>query len=313
MQIGFIGLGRMGGNMVRRILRDSDHQVVAYDPDRAAVRAAVQAGARGARSIPELVKALKPPRFVWLMVPAGQPTEEAIEKVAKHLSRGDTIVDGGNTNYRDDRRRAAQLRKAGINYVDVGVSGGVWGLEVGYCMMVGGPKAQVNKLAPILDVLAPPVAGPSAEVVGKRGWAHLGPTGAGHYVKMVHNGIEYGLMQAYAEGFDLLDKCEYELNKRLIANLWNQGSVIRSWLLELAARAFAELGEELEGIEGYTADSGEGRWTLAEGIERDVPMPVLASSLFARFYSRGNGEFTHRVLAALRHQFGGHPVKEAGR
>jgi len=313
MQIGFIGLGRMGGNMVRRILRDSDHEVAAYDPNRKAVKEAEAAGARGARSLKELVSLLDPPRFLWVMVPAGKPTDEVIERLVPLIAKGDTVIDGGNTNYLDDKRRAGELRKHGINYVDVGVSGGVWGLEVGYCMMVGGPKAQVRKLAPILDVLAPPVEGESARLLGKRGWAHLGPTGAGHYVKMVHNGIEYGLMQAYAEGFDLLDKCEFTLDKEVIANLWNQGSVIRSWLLELAARAFAELGPELAEIEGYTADSGEGRWTLSEGIAHDVPMPVLAASLFARFYSRGSGDFTHRMLAALRHQFGGHPVKEAQR
>jgi len=313
MEIGFVGLGRMGGNMVRRICRDSDHRVVAFDPDRDAVKAAAAAGAKGARSLRQLVEKLKPPRFVWVMVPAGEPTEEVIERLAKLLAKGDTVIDGGNTHFVEDKRRAQRLAKAGINYVDVGVSGGVWGLEVGYCMMVGGDKRTVRRLAPILDVLAPPVAGESAEILGGRGWAHLGPTGAGHYVKMVHNGIEYGLMQAYAEGFDLLDKCEYDLEKEKIAHLWNQGSVIRSWLLELAARAFAELGDDLSAIEGYTADSGEGRWTLAEGVERDVPMPVLATSLFARFYSRGNGDFTHRVLAALRHQFGGHPVKEKDR
>jgi len=311
VQIGFVGLGRMGGNMVRRICRDSNHEVVAYDPDRAAVKATVGSGAKGARSLRELVKLLEPPRLVWVMVPAGKPTNEVIGQLAKLLAKGDTVIDGGNTHFVEDKVRAQELRKLGLHYVDVGVSGGVWGLEVGYCMMVGGPQAQVRKLAPILDVLAPPTSEQSRAVVGERGWAHFGPTGAGHYVKMVHNGIEYGMMQAYAEGFDLLDKCEYELDQAKVAHLWNQGSVIRSWLLELAARAFEELGDQLKGIEGWTADSGEGRWTLADGIDHDVPMPALASALFARFYSRGNGDFSHRVLAALRHQFGGHPVKEA--
>jgi 6-phosphogluconate dehydrogenase len=199
----------------------------------------------------------------------------------------------------------------GITYVDVGTSGGVWGLEVGYCMMVGGPDAAVQRLSPILDVLAPETSDASRHVLGERGWAHFGPSGAGHYVKMVHNGIEYGLMQAYAEGFDLFDKSEFELDNAQIAHLWNQGSVVRSWLCELAARAFEQEGNDLSGISGYTEDSGEGRWTIEDAIDKDVPTPVITASLYARFYSRGNGDFTHRVLAALRAQFGGHATTKS--
>ena len=312
MQIGFVGLGRMGGNMVRRIRRDSEHEVVAFDFDRKALTAAARTGAIAARSLADLVKRLSPPRTIWLMVPAGAPTEETVDKLAGLLERGDSIVDGGNGHFVDDKRRAAKLRKQGLHYIDVGVSGGVWGLQEGYCMMVGGPVTQVRRLAPILDVLAPPTAPASREAIGERGWAHFGPSGAGHYVKMVHNGIEYGLMQAYAEGFDVMDKSEYDIDVGKAAHVWNQASVIRSWLLELAARAFTELGNELESIEGYTADSGEGRWTIADATDHDVPTPVMTAALYARMYSRGNGDFTHRVLAALRHQFGGHAVKQAG-
>ena len=310
-QIGFIGLGRMGGNMVHRIRRDSEHEVVAFDFDKEAVKHAVANRATGAKSLADLVKKLKPPRLVWIMVPAGEPTEQTVQKLAKLLDRGDAIVDGGNSKWTDDKRRAAELSKLGIQYVDVGVSGGVWGLDVGYCMMVGGPPGAVKRLSPILDVLAPPTSADSLQAIGQHGWLRFGPTGAGHYVKMVHNGIEYGLMQAYAEGFDLFDKCEYELDNAKIAHLWNQGSVVRSWLCELAARAFEADGNDLATIEGYTADSGEGRWTIEDATARDVPTPVITASLYSRFYSRGNGDFAHRVLAALRNQFGGHPVKPA--
>ncbi|MGN6371589.1 MAG: phosphogluconate dehydrogenase (NAD(+)-dependent, decarboxylating) [Solirubrobacteraceae bacterium] len=310
-QIGFIGLGRMGGNMVHRIRRDSEHEVVAFDFDKEAVKHAVANGATGAKSLADLVKKLKPPRLVWIMVPAGAPTEQTVQKLAKLLERGDAIVDGGNSKWTDDKRRAAELSKLGIQYVDVGVSGGVWGLEVGYCMMVGGPSGAIKRLSPILDVLAPPTNADSVQAIGQRGWMRFGPTGAGHYVKMVHNGIEYGLMQAYAEGFDLFDKCEYELDNAKIAHLWNQGSVVRSWLCELAARAFEADGNDLQTIEGYTEDSGEGRWTIEDATARDVPTPVITASLYSRLYSRGNGDFGHRVLAALRNQFGGHPVKPA--
>jgi 6-phosphogluconate dehydrogenase len=310
-QIGFVGLGKMGGNMVHRIRRDSEHQVVAFDFDEAAVKRAVKNGASGADSLKDLVKQLQAPRIVWIMVPAGDPTQRTVDKLAKLLERGDAIVDGGNSRWTDDKRRAKALRRSGIEYVDVGVSGGVWGLQVGYCMMVGGPAKAVKRLAPILDVLAPKTAASSRAAIGPRGWLHFGPAGAGHYVKMVHNGIEYGLMQAYAEGFNVLDACEYQLDHAKIAHLWGQGSVVRSWLCELAALAFEADGNELEAIEGYTEDSGEGRWTIADATAHDVPTPVITASLYARLRSRGNGEFAERVLAALRNQFGGHAVKPA--
>ncbi|MGA2319314.1 MAG: phosphogluconate dehydrogenase (NAD(+)-dependent, decarboxylating) [Solirubrobacteraceae bacterium] len=310
-QIGFVGLGKMGGNMVHRIRRDSEHEVVAFDFQEDAVKLAVKNGAAGAGSLKDLVRQLKAPRIVWIMVPAGAPTQQTVDKLAKLLEPGDMIVDGGNSKWTDDKRRSAALKGSGIDYVDVGVSGGVWGLQVGYCMMVGGPTKAVRRLAPILDVLAPETNEQSVAAIGPRGWLRFGPSGAGHYVKMVHNGVEYGLMQAYAEGFDLFDKCEYELENAKIAHLWGQGSVVRSWLCELAARAFEADGNELSQIEGYTEDSGEGRWTIADATARDVPTPVITASLYARLYSRGNGDFTHRVLAALRNQFGGHAVKSA--
>jgi 6-phosphogluconate dehydrogenase len=310
-QIGFVGLGKMGGNMVHRIRRDSDHDVVAFDFDKKAVKRAVKNGAVGAGSLKELVKRLDPPRMVWIMVPAGGPTQQTVDKLAKLLESGDLIVDGGNSKWTDDKRRAKALKNKGIDYVDVGVSGGVWGLGVGYCMMVGGPPKAVGRLAPILDVLAPETSAQSRAAIGPRGWLRFGPSGAGHYVKMVHNGVEYGLMQAYAEGFDLFDKCEYELDNAKIAHLWGQGSVVRSWLCELAARAFEADGNELETIEGYTEDSGEGRWTIADATAHDVPTPVITASLYARLRSRGNGDFADRVLAGLRNQFGGHSVKSA--
>jgi 6-phosphogluconate dehydrogenase len=310
-QIGFVGLGKMGGNMVHRIRRDSEHEVIAFDFDKRAVKRAVKDGASGARSLKDLVKQLRPPRAVWIMVPAGEPTESTVRELAALLDRGDTIVDGGNSRWTDDKRRSKALRKQGISYVDVGVSGGVWGLEVGYCMMVGGPRKAVKQLAPILDVLAPETNEQSREAIGPRGWLRFGDAGAGHYVKMVHNGIEYGLMQAYAEGFELFDACEYELDNARIAHLWGQGSVVRSWLCELAARAFEAEGNELEAIEGYTEDSGEGRWTIDDATAHDVPTPVITASLYARLRSRGNGDFADRVLAALRNQFGGHAVKSA--
>jgi 6-phosphogluconate dehydrogenase len=311
-QIGFVGLGRMGGNMVTRIRRDSDHGVVAYDRDAAAVaRIADATGAVAADSLADLVGKLDAPRMVWIMVPAGGPTQGTVDELSELLHAGDMIVDGGNSKWTDDKARAATLEPHGIDYVDVGTSGGVWGLDVGYCMMVGGPDPAVARLAPILDVLAPETNELSAKAIGPRGWGHFGPSGAGHYVKMVHNGIEYGLMQAYAEGFDLFDKSEYELDNAKIAHLWNQGSVVRSWLCELAARAFEMEGNEIAALSPYTADSGEGRWTIEDAMAKDVPTPVITASLYARFYSRGNGDFTHRMLAALRAQFGGHPTKKA--
>jgi 6-phosphogluconate dehydrogenase len=311
MQIGFVGLGKMGGNMVARIRRDSDHDVVAFDFDAQAVARAIKTGARGAGSLRELVKALDAPRTVWIMVPAGEPTQQTVEALAKLLDPDDTIVDGGNSKWTDDKARAAVLRKQKLHYVDVGTSGGVWGLEVGYCMMVGGPTKAVRRLAPILDVLAPPTAPDAVAAIGPRGWEHFGPSGAGHYVKMVHNAIEYGLMQAYAEGFELFEESEFELDNAKIAHLWNQGSVIRSWLCELAARAFEADGNELAGLEGWVEDSGEGRWTLQDAIDHGVPTPALSAALNSRFYSRAQGDYSARVLAALRNQFGGHAVKKA--
>ncbi len=305
MQIGFVGLGKMGGNMVHRIHRDSDHECVVFDFNPEAVTEAEGHGATAATSLEDMVSKLEAPRAVWIMVPAGIPTEQTVQELGTLLERGDLIVDGGNSNFHDDVRRAGELTAKGINYVDVGTSGGVWGLEVGYCMMVGGDEEAVQRLAPILDVLAPP----ATEEHGP-GWGHMGPTGAGHYVKMVHNGVEYGLMQAYAEGFDLFDKADFELDKAKIAHLWMQGSVVRSWLCELAALAFEQNGNDLGDLDGYTADSGEGRWTIEDAMAKDVPTPVITASLMARFYSRGNGEFTHKVLAALRQQFGGHAVQK---
>jgi 6-phosphogluconate dehydrogenase len=299
MQIGFIGLGKMGGNMVHRIRRDSDHDVVAFDFSADAVSEAEDQGAIGATSPEDLVAKLDAPRLVWIMVPAGDPTEKTIDALAGLLDEGDTIVDGGNTNWHDDVRRATALSERGLRYVDVGVSGGVWGLEVGYCMMVGGHPESVTQLAPILDVLAPP-----------DGWRHFGDAGAGHFVKMVHNGVEYGLMQAYAEGFELMHKSRFDVDLHEVAGLWNRGSVVRSWLCELAELAFAAEGNDLTAIKGFVNDSGEGRWTITDAIDHDVPTPVITSALYARFYSRGNGDYTHRVLAALRNQFGGHAVEK---
>jgi 6-phosphogluconate dehydrogenase len=298
MQIGFVGLGKMGGNMVHRIRRDSDHEVVAFDFSAEAVQAAEGHGAQGAGSLEELVSKLEAPRAVWVMVPAGDPTEQTVAKLAELLDEGDLIVDGGNTNWHDDVRRGEELATKGLHYVDVGTSGGVWGLEVGYCMMVGGAKEAVDRLAPILDVLAPP-----------DGWRHFGDPGAGHFVKMVHNGVEYGLMQAYAEGFELMHKAQFGIDVKEVAGLWNRGSVVRSWLCELAERAFEAEGNDLERLRGHVADSGEGRWTIIDAIDHDVPTPVITAALYARFYSRGEGDYTHRMLAALRNQFGGHAVE----
>jgi 6-phosphogluconate dehydrogenase len=275
---------------------------VAFDFNADAVGQAESHGATGAGSLEELVQQLDAPRMVWIMVPAGDPTQQTVDTLGDLLAEGDTIVDGGNSNWHDDVRRASALDAKGIHYIDVGVSGGVWGLEVGYCMMVGGHEESVERLAPILDVLAPP-----------DGWHHFGDAGAGHFVKMVHNGIEYGIMQAYAEGFELMHKSKFPIEMKQVAHVWNQGSVIRSWLCELAERAFEAEGNDLEGLVGHVADSGEGRWTIVDAIDHDVPTPVITASLYARFYSRGNGDYTHRVLAALRNQFGGHAVERAAK
>jgi 6-phosphogluconate dehydrogenase len=300
MQLGFVGLGKMGGNMVHRILRDSDHEVVAFDFGEDKVAEAEGHGATGVSSLEDLVAELQAPRTVWVMVPAGDPTEQTVQRLADLLEPDDTVVDGGNTNWHDDVRRASALDERGIHYVDVGTSGGIWGLEVGYCMMVGGHEESVERLAPILDVLAPP-----------DGWRRFGDAGAGHFVKMVHNGVEYGIMQAYAEGFDLMHKSRFPIDLKEVAALWNRGSVVRSWLCELAERAFEAEGNDLEGLRGHVSDSGEGRWTIVDAIDHDVPVPVITAALYARFYSRGNGDFTHRMLAALRNQFGGHDVERS--
>jgi len=307
MQIGFVGLGKMGGNMVHRIQRDSDHAAVAFDFSEDAVKEAEGHGATAASSLEDMVSKLDAPRTVWIMVPAGDPTEQTVQRLTELLDAGDTIVDGGNSKWTDDLRRAEELGPKGLNYVDVGVSGGVWGLDIGYCMMVGGPREAVDRLAPVLDVLAPP---PSEE--WGPGWGHMGPTGSGHYVKMVHNGVEYGMMQAYAEGFSLFAESEFGLDNEQIAKLWMQGSVVRSWLCELAARAFEAEGNDLSGLKGWVEDSGEGRWTVEDAVEKGVPAPAITAALFARFDSRGEGDYAARVLAALRNQFGGHAVERAG-
>ena len=307
MQIGFVGLGKMGGNMVARIRRDSDHEVAAFDFNADAVKAAEEHGAMGASSLEELVGKLSSPRAVWVMVPSGKATEETIDTLLDQLSEGDLIVDGGNSKWTDSIAHHAKCAERGVHFVDVGTSGGVWGLEIGYCMMVGGEDEGVALLKPILDVLAPPPTDDEPTI----GWGHMGGPGSGHYVKMVHNGIEYGLMQSYAEGFSLLHQSDFGLDNEQIAKLWGKGSVIRSWLLELGARAFETDGNDLSELEGWVEDSGEGRWTLDEAIDHSVPMPTLSAALFARFSSRGEADYAARVNAALRNQFGGHAVKTA--
>jgi len=298
MEIGLYGLGRMGGNMVTRLVRGG-HRVVAGNRSPGPVDEAVARGAVGAHTIEEMVSKLSPPRVLWSMVPAGEATEETIEAFARSASRGDVIVDGANSYCRDSMRRGARLQEAGYDFVDVGVSGGIWGLELGFCMMVGGLDRAVARVRPALDTLAPP-----------NGWAHFGKSGAGHFTKMVHNGIEYGMMQAYGEGFELLHASEFDLDLREVARVWNNGSVVRSWLLELAERAFEQEGDDLAAIKGWVADSGEGRWTILEAIAHDVPATVLAHALFSRFTSRQDDSFAMKVAAALRNQFGGHAVKK---
>jgi 6-phosphogluconate dehydrogenase len=295
MQIGFVGLGRMGGNMVTRLRRDN-HDVVAFDFSAEAVAAAESHGARGADSLAALVAALDAPRRIWIMVPSGDPVQQTLDALAELVDSGDLLIDGGNSNFHDTQRRGAELAERGVRFCDVGVSGGVWGLQVGYCMMSGGEAEDMAALKPALDTLAPP-----------DGWLHVGPTGAGHYTKMVHNGIEYGMLQAYGEGFEILKNGQFNLDLGAISHLWNQGSVVRSWLLELAERAFAN-GSELEGIRGYVDDSGEGRWTVQEAIDTSTPAPVLTLSLLARFASRQDESYSAKVIAALRNEFGGHQI-----
>ncbi len=296
MDIGFIGLGKMGMNMVTR-LTQGGHRVVAYDRTTDLITQAESKGATGATSLEDLVSKLSQPRAVWVMVPSGDPTEETIRHLWTILEKDDIVIDGGNTQFHDDVRRAADLRKRSIEYVDAGTSGGIWGLQVGFCLMVGGEKEPVNRLAPIFTTLAPP-----------NGWAHVGGVGAGHYVKMVHNGMEYSIMQGYAEGFELMSKSDYNLDLHKIADLWMQGSVIRSWLLELAVGALKD-DPKLEGLKGYVQDSGEGRWMLMEALDKDVPVPTLSTALFTRFRSRQDESFSEKMLAALRNAFGGHSVK----
>jgi 6-phosphogluconate dehydrogenase len=289
VQLGMIGLGRMGGNMVKR-LAERGHDMKTYDPGVEST----------ASTLEELRDQLAPPRSFWLMVPAGKITEDTFETLIAAASPGDVVVDGGNSNFRDSQRRHAAAKERGIGFVDAGVSGGIWGLEVGYCLMVGGEDDAVAQVEPVFRDLAP-----------ENGYAHVGGPGAGHFVKMVHNGIEYGLMEAYAEGFEVMSASEFDLDLHEIAGIWRYGSVVRSWLLELLYAAFELDGSKLEKIRGYVEDSGEGRWTIAEAIAEDVPVPVITAALFARFASRQDESFAAKVNAALRNQFGGHAVRAA--
>ena len=301
MELGMIGLGKMGANMTRRLLKGG-HRVVVFDPRPEAVRELVDAGAVGAASLAELVSQLTAPRTAWVMVPSGSITEDTVQALAGLLSTGDTIIDGGNSNYKDSQRRAALLKPQGLNFIDVGTSGGVWGLAEGYSLMIGGEAEVVEQHRSIFATLAP---------APDQGWGYVGPSGAGHFVKMIHNGIEYGLMQAYAEGFAIM-KAKQELNLKLseIAEIWRYGSVVRSWLLDLTARALSE-DEELSGIKAWVPDSGEGRWTVFEAIDLDVAAPVITLALQRRLRSREAEPYADKLLAALRNQFGGHAVKRA--
>jgi 6-phosphogluconate dehydrogenase len=299
MHVGMIGLGRMGGNMAKRLLRGG-HVVVGTARHAEAIAELEKDGGRGAADLEALVRALPAPRVLWLMVPSGPATEEVLVRLAAAAAPGDVIVDGGNSNYRDSVRHAGELASKGIHFLDCGTSGGVWGLTEGYCLMVGGPQEAFALAEPAMRTLAPP-----------DGVRHLGGPGSGHFAKMVHNAIEYGMMQAYAEGFELLQASDYDYDLAELSHLWMRGSVVRSWLLELAGRAFAR-DPGLAGLRGYVNDSGEGRWTLVESIERAVPMPVLALSLQMRFRSRQEDSFAGRVLAALRNEFGGHAVTKSG-
>jgi 6-phosphogluconate dehydrogenase len=299
MQLAMIGLGRMGGNMVRRLM-DGGHELVVYDRNPDAVQEHAAKGAKGARDLGDLCAQLRAPRAVWVMVPSGAPTQATIDELAGRLQKGDVIIDGGNSNFHDTMRRGEALRAKGIDFVDAGTSGGIWGLEIGYCLMVGGPDAAVKRCEPVFTTLAPP-----------DGYAHVGPTGAGHFVKMIHNGIEYGMLQAYAEGYEILHASkDFKLDLKQISAVWNRGSVVRSWLNELAERAFAK-DADLAALKGYVEDSGEGRWTVQEAIDLDVPAPVITLSLLARFRSRQADSFGAKVIAALRNEFGGHAVKSS--
>lgn len=303
MELGMIGLGRMGSNMARRLARGG-HRVVAWNrtPERAHSLADEQANVVAVRSLNEMAMQLTPPRTNWMMVPAGDATERMVKSLLDILAPGDVIVDGGNSNYHDTMRRAAKAAENGLHFIDVGTSGGVWGLTEGYSMMIGGEAAVVDRLRPLFETLAP---------APNKGWGHVGPSGAGHFVKMVHNGIEYGLMEAYAEGFEILKaKGDLELDLHQIAEVWRYGSVVRSWLLDLISAALAE-DQHLSKIRGWVADSGEGRWTVAEAIDLDVPAPIITLALLMRFASRQEESYAAKLLAAMRSQFGGHPVKAA--
>jgi len=301
MIIGMVGLGRMGGNMAKRLLR-AGHQVVAYDQSAAAVRASEAEGASGVASLEELVRKLSPPRAVWVMLPAGEATETTVQSLARLLSPGDTVIDGGNNNYKGSMRRASELGANGINFLDVGTSGGIWGLEGGYCLMVGGDPEVFRGLEPVFQALAPG---------SDTGYGYVGPSGAGHFVKMVHNGVEYALLQAYAEGFELLKaKGEFALDLPKVAEIWRHGSVVRSFLLDLVASAL-EQNPEMEGVKAYVEDTGEGRWTVAESVDLGVPIPAITLSLQARFRSRQDQPFGARLLNVLRNLFGGHVVRKA--
>ena len=296
MKLGFVGLGKMGGNMVERLL-EGGHEIVAYARSEDSIRHAESRGAAGVRSLEELAGRLSPPRVVWLMIPAGKPVEDTIARLAGLLSTEDVIVDGGNSRFSDSARHASDLAARGIGFLDSGTSGGVWGLKNGYCLMVGGKAEHFRMVEPALATLAP-----------RDGYAHVGPAGAGHYVKMVHNAIEYSMLQGYGEGFEMLQASGYDLDLLQVARLWTHASVVRSWLLDLLVRALEE-DPKLADIRGYVEDSGEGRWTLHEAIERSVPVPALAAALFARFSSRQRESFSAKIIAALRNQFGGHAVK----
>jgi len=326
MQLGMVGLGRMGSNIVRRLMRGG-HACVSFDLNPKNVKELEDEGSQGATSLDDFVGKLKKPRVAWVMVPAGDPTEKTVQSLADHLESGDIIIDGGNSHYKDDVRRAKSLQQKGLHYVDVGTSGGIWGLERGYCMMIGGPKAVIDYLDPIFKTLAPG-RGNIDRTPGRNrntssaeeGYIHCGPVGSGHFVKMIHNGIEYGLMQAYAEGFDILhnanskelpEDLRYNLNTADIAEVWRRGSVVSSWLLDLTAMAMLE-SPTLADFSGFVQDSGEGRWTVQAAVEEAVPAHVLSSSLFARFRSRQEHTFAEKVLSAMRHKFGGHVEPPTG-